>query len=587
MPSMSGPHSLREYALLADGQRGALVGPDGDIAWLCFPGWSDPALLVSLMGGEATYSITPKAPHVWGGFYEPGTLIWHSRWITEGGGIVESREALLFPGHPDRAVLLRRVRAIKGVAILDVVCRLAADYGHTRASHIRLAGDTWHGRVGTHAFSLSGVPPGSEPSRHGSLAFELELEPGRSADLVLCLGAEGFEQTPDSAWSATEGAWRDRVPRPVVNIAARDAWHARAVLRGLTCPGGGMVAAVTMALPERADAGRSYDYRYAWVRDQAMAGQAAARAGADDLLDDATNFLCARLLADESGMAPVYSVTGDTIPDERSVDLPGYPGGADVAGNHANRQFQLDAFGESLLALIAADRQDRLDADGWHAVQIAAAAIEARYHEPDAGIWELSLERWTHSRLICAAGLRQAAARPAAGNQAAQWLMLADRLMVEAAAALTPDGRWQRSIDDDRVDAALLFAGVRGATTPNDPRALATLRAVEQELSSDFFCYRFRPDGRPLGEAEGAFLLCGFAMTLALDSVHRNTEAAHWFERSRSACGAPGLLAEEYDVTQRELRGNLPQAFVHALLLECAATLPGADPDDPERTIDE
>ena len=31
------PHVLREYALLADGERGALVGPRGDIAWMCAP----------------------------------------------------------------------------------------------------------------------------------------------------------------------------------------------------------------------------------------------------------------------------------------------------------------------------------------------------------------------------------------------------------------------------------------------------------------------------------------------------------------------------------------------------------------------
>ena len=49
--------------------------------------------------------------------------------------------------------------------------------------------------------------------------------------------------------------------------------------------------------------------------------------------------------------------------------------------------------------------------------------------------------------------------------------------------------------------------------------------------------------------------------------------AARWFERNRAACGPPGLFSEEYDVTQRQLRGNLPQAFVHALLLECATTL--------------
>ena len=35
----------------------------------------------------------------------------------------------------------------------------------------------------------------------------------------------------------------------------------------------------------------------------------------------------------------------------------------------------------------------------------------------------------------------------------------------------------------------------------------------------------------------------------------------------------PRLYAEEYDVTERQLRGNLPQAFVHALMLECAVWL--------------
>ncbi len=29
------PESLRQYALLADGERGALVGPRGDMAFLC------------------------------------------------------------------------------------------------------------------------------------------------------------------------------------------------------------------------------------------------------------------------------------------------------------------------------------------------------------------------------------------------------------------------------------------------------------------------------------------------------------------------------------------------------------------------
>ena len=45
---------------------------------------------------------------------------------------------------------------------------------------------------------------------------------------------------------------------------------------GLTSASGGMVAAATMSLPERARQGRNYDYRYAWIRDQCIAGQAFA-----------------------------------------------------------------------------------------------------------------------------------------------------------------------------------------------------------------------------------------------------------------------------------------------------------------------
>jgi GH15 family glucan-1,4-alpha-glucosidase len=37
------------------------------------------------------------------------------------------------------------------------------------------------------------------------------------------------------------------------------------------------------------------------------------------------------------------------------------------------------------------------------------------------------------------------------------------------------------------------------------------------------------------------------------------------------------LFSEEYDTTQRQLRGNLPQAFVHALMLETAVRLTDLD----------
>jgi len=60
----------------------------------------------------------------------------------------------------------------------------------------------------------------------------------------------------------------------------------------------------------------------------------------------------------------------------------------------------------------------------------------------------------------------------------------------------------------------------------------------------------------------------------------RVVEAVRWFERNRGALGPPGLFAEEFDVEQRQLRGNLPQAFVHALVLETAHRLAEAGLSD-------
>jgi len=96
--------------------------------------------------------------------------------------------------------------------------------------------------------------------------------------------------------------------------------------------------------------------------------------------------------------------------------------------------------------------------------------------------------------------------------------------------------------------------------------------------------YRFRHDGRPLEETEGAFLFCGFVVALAAQQLGRPVEARAWFERNRAACGSPGLLTEEFDVGERQLRGNFPLAFVHALLAEAAARVgPDSSPMCPTR----
>jgi hypothetical protein len=570
---------LREYALLADGERGVLVAPRGDFAWMCFPRWDSDACFATLIGGPGTYAVTPQARFVWGGYYEHG-LIWRSRWITD-DGVVECREALALPARPDRVVVLRQILARRGTARVRVLLDLRGGFGAQSVKRLRRRDDgSWTGQLGDTQMFWTGAAD-AEPVGDGRggrpLTMVLEVQEGARHDLVLTLDTSGDGDPPPApghAWSATEAAWSERLPEFSCAVGERDARHSYAVLQGLTSAGGGMVAAATMSLPERAREGRNFDYRYVWIRDQCFTGQAVAKAGPLPLLDGAVRFVGERLLADGPKLVPAYTTTGDPVPDQRSLDLPGYPGGSDILGNWVRQQFQLDAFGESLLLFAAAASHDRLDSDGWRAVQLAAEAIEQRWQEPDAGIWELDPDVWTHSRLICASGLRQIATHQST-ERAARWLALADAIVADTAEhALAPGGHWQRSRDDPRIDAALLLPAIRGGIAADDPRTIATLRAVDRELTQDGYCYRYRPDERPLGEAEGAFVMCGFLMSLAWAQQGDPVRAARWFERSRTACGPAGLISEEYDVMQRQMRGNLPQAFVHALLLQCALTAP-------------
>jgi alpha,alpha-trehalase len=574
------PRVLREYALVADGERGALIGPDGSVAWLCVPRWDSPAAFSGLLGGLGRYTVAPADPwHVWGGYYENGTLIWHSRWV--GASAIECREALAMPADPRRVVLLRRIEAVDGPAKVTVTLDVRGGYGRSQPAAVERHGGVWSGRSGSTRFRWSGAAK-ARPA-DGGLRMTIEVAEGAKHDLVLEISDREFPDEPADAgrsWVATEEAWSRVVPDCGDLIAVADARHAYAVLRGLTSASGAMVAAATTSLPERLEGGRNYDYRYAWIRDQCYAGLAVAAHGPHPLLAGAVRFVTERLLADGPDLMPGYTVSGQPIPDQRQLRLRGFPGGSARAGNWVRGQFQLDALGESLSLLAAAARHDMLAEEDWRAASVAADAIGKRWGEPDAGIWELDNQRWAHSRLACVSGLRAIAAAAAGGptgghgrREASRWTALADAVQASLGDAVHSSGRWQRAPGDERVDAALLAPMMRGGLPLDDPRNAATIDAVQEELAADGYVYRFRHDTRPLDQAEGAFLLCGLWMAQVEHARGHPVAAAHWFERNRGACGPAALYTEEFDVHQRQLRGNLPQAFVHAGVLECAVTL--------------
>jgi GH15 family glucan-1,4-alpha-glucosidase len=298
------------------------------------------------------------------------------------------------------------------------------------------------------------------------------------------------------------------------------------------------------------------------------------------LLDDAVAFVSARLLDDGPDLSPAYRVDGSGVPEEVGLDLPGYPGGTARSGNWVRRQFQLDTLGEVLQLFHTAARHDHLGSDGHRAAMLAVDLIEKGWQQPDAGIWELDDKWWTQSRLACVAGLRTMA-RIGPSADADSMMSLADAILAEMSRRCLDDrGAWLQHPGANGTDASLLIDPVRGALPPGDPRVASTLAAVHDELTEDGYVYRFRHGDQALGDVEGAFLLCGFFVSMAHWHRGETGKAFRWFERTRAACGPPGLFSEEFDIGQRNLAGNLPQAFVHAALLETATRLASEHRED-------
>jgi len=569
------PQPLHDYALLADGERGALIGPRGEIAWMCVPRWDDEPVFGSLLG-EGLCAVTPVGGRfVWGGYYEEGSLIWRSRWVT-GAAVVEAREALVRPADPGTAVLLRQLTCRQGNARLRVVLDPRVGGGAEGLRDLECVAGVWHARLGGLSVRCGGFSAAHVDDR-GALVAEIDLHEGRLHDLVIEIGRRaptGPFPSAGTAWRATERVWQQDVPAVEGIWARRDVRLAVAVIAGMTSASGGMVAAATRSLPERAERGRDFDYRYAWLRDQAMVGQALAAIGPHRLMVNAVDFVAARLREDGAHVRPAYAVDGGPVPGQDRCDTPGYPGAVDHVGNDAAEQFQLDVFGEALHLFAAAAGHGPLSADVWKSVECAVAAIEESWWRPDAGIWELRRRRWTHSRQMLSSGLdRVAGLAPSA--QAQDWRLLAERIDRSLDEEFRhPSGRWQRAADDAGVDAALLIPVVRSRADPaRDLTTRRTVQAVLDELTEEEFCYRYRHGDLDLEEAEGAFVLAGFQMAMALHRLGEHPLAARWFERNRAACAASGLFSEEYDVSQRQQRGNLPQAFVHGALVEAAAML--------------
>jgi GH15 family glucan-1,4-alpha-glucosidase len=282
----------------------------------------------------------------------------------------------------------------------------------------------------------------------------------------------------------------------------------------------------------------------------------------------------------------MYGVSGERRLTEFIAEwLPGYDGNPVRIGNAAADQFQLDVYGEVMDALYQA-RSTGFGAgrSTWALQKALMSVVEKRWREPDEGIWEVrgGSRHFTHSKLMAWVAADRAVRsieRFGVDGPLDEWRRLRQDIADDVLEnGYDPERRtFTQYYGSRELDAALLMIPIVGFLPADDERVVGTVAAIEQELYVDGFVLRYtqdhhsQQDGLPPGE--GAFLACTFWLADNYSLQGRGDEATALFERLLSLRTDLGLLAEEYDIAERRLVGNFPQAFSHVPLINTARNL--------------
>ncbi len=349
---------------------------------------------------------------------------------------------------------------------------------------------------------------------------------------------------------------------------------------------GAIVAALTSSIPEAANSGRNWDYRYCWIRDAYYTVQALNRLGALDVLENYLGYLRNIVDGARAGhIQPLYGVGYEATLTERIAEaMPGYRGMGPVrVGNQAQEQIQHDVYGQIVLSNVHAFLDQRLlrpaTFDDFQALERVGERAFAMHDQPDAGLWEFRTRAGIHtySTVMCwaacdrLANAAQALDRP---DLAAHWRGRADivRERIEAEAWHEAEGRYAATLGGDEIDVSLLQMVELRFLAPDDPRFLATFAAVEKRLRRGEHMLRYA-DADDFGLPETAFNFATFWLIEALHLVGRTDEARALYERMLARLTSSGLLSEDSDFESGELWGNFPQTYSLVGLINCAVLL--------------
>jgi GH15 family glucan-1,4-alpha-glucosidase len=490
--------------------------------------------------------------------------------------------------HRGAHQLIRQVRAVRGRVRVDIRCEPAFDYAraHTAVDIVEGAGAFFYSSAGqlvlrsTVPLFVDGTAAVASPV----------LDEGET--LGLALSREGSASPLDMVeikqlLDQTLAFWQNWISRSRYRGRYREMVERSALALKLLVhqPTGALVAAPTTSLPESMGGSRNWDYRYTWVRDAAFTIYALMRLGFTDEAAAFMAWLEARCTEAPpgTGLRVLYGIDGAPAPEERTLDhLSGYRNSRPVRiGNGAAPQLQLDIHGELMDSVYLFNKYGEPISYGlWVALCRQLEWLEKHWEEADHGLWEVRgpTRRFTYSSLMTwvafdrATRIAQQRGLPA---PLTSWRDAADRAYLQVQQACwNPQRRaYVQYPDSDALDASALVMPLVKFAGPSDPRFLATLDRIEQELVTDSLVHRYRTDGSDgFTDPEGTFTLCSFWYVEALTRAGRLVQARHTFEKMLTYANHLGLYAEEIGPSGEAL-GNFPQAFTHLALISAAVNL--------------
>jgi GH15 family glucan-1,4-alpha-glucosidase len=193
-------------------------------------------------------------------------------------------------------------------------------------------------------------------------------------------------------------------------------------------------------------------------------------------------------------------------------------------------------------------------------------------------------QHFTSSKIMCwvAAdrGARLAKLRDDA-ERFERWQAAADEISADVLANGVDDrGVLTQSYGTKALDASLLLAPLVRFLAPDDPRIVATVNAIADELTVHGLVLRYKvaetDDG--LGaQVEGSFTICSFWLVSALSEIGEHQRARELCEKLLSYASPLQLYGEELDPLSGRHLGNFPQAFTHLALINATMHVIEAD----------